>query len=169
MDIRPAIAADVPAITSLMAPEIALGNLLPRAVDPADFLVAEHNGRVVGAVALSAWTEDVVELGSLVAGERGLGLGSALVAAATEEAARRGYDVVVALTGIGGFFERAGWTPLASAPWALARGCETLSEGPLLDRAIAAKSRRCAGCARLSACNQTLLAVSVAVPARAVA
>ncbi len=158
MDIRPAIAADVPAIRALMAPEIARGNLLPRAVDPADFLVAEDDGELVGTVALSPWTEDVVELGSLVSALRGVGLGAALVEAAAEEAGRRGYDVVVALTGIAPFFERAGFERLRAAPWARARGCESLSEGPLLDRAIAAKSRRCAGCDRLGACAQTLLA-----------
>ena len=39
MLIRLAVEADVLAIEALMAPEIATGALLPRAVDPADFLV----------------------------------------------------------------------------------------------------------------------------------
>lgn len=160
MDIRPAVFADVPAIHALMAPEITLGNLLPRAVDPADFLVAEEDGELIGTVALSRWSEDVVELGSLVAARRGVGLGAALVEAAALEAERRGYDTVVALTAIADFFEHASFVRLGQTPWARARGCETMSEGPALDRAIATKARTCAGCARLAGCSQALLARS---------
>jgi len=166
MDLRPATAVDVPAITRLMAPEIARGTLLPRAVDPADFLVAVSGEEIVGAVALSAWNADVVELGALVAGPRGLGVGAALVEAAVETACNKGYTEIVALTSLVGFFERLGFRRARAAPWALARGCANLPESPHLDEAIARKSRICAACDRLGACAQVLYALPLAWPAR---
>ena len=169
MDIRPATAADRSAITRLMAPEIARGTLLPRAVDPADFLVATRGSEILGAVALSAWSDEVVELGALVAGPRGLGIGAALVEAAVSEACNKGYTEIVALTSLVSFFERAGFRRLGAAPWALARGCATLPEGRHLDQAIASKARICAACDRLGACAQALMALPLAAPLRVAA
>lgn len=159
MELRPATAADVPAITRLMAPEIAAGTLLPRAVDPADFLVAADGREILGAVALSPWSEEVVELGALVAGPRGRGVGAALVEAAIASACNRGYTEVVALSSLVGFFERAGFRRLGATPWALARGCAALPEGRHIDEAIARKARICAGCDRLGSCSQALMAL----------
>lgn len=166
MLIRPAVEADVLAIEALMAPEIATGALLPRAVDAADFLVAERDGVVVGAVGLKPWAAGVVELGSLVAGERGVGLGAALVAAAVAEAGARGYHTVVALTGLEGFFERHGFRAVGAAPWALARGAYALPTTPTLDQAVRHKASLCAACPRLGACAQALLVRAVPVEIR---
>lgn len=168
--LRSALAEDIPAIEALMAPEIALGTLLPRVVRAGDFIVACRGGALVGAVALAPWSHEVAELGSLVALERGQGLGARLVEAAMEEARARGYREVVALTGVGGFFERQGFRSVPSAPWARARGCATLPVSGRLEAAIAYKARVCAACPRLTCCEQTLLARTTAVAAaRAVA
>lgn len=169
VEIRPASSADVPAIIALMAPEIASGALLPRVVRPGDFLVAEREGALLGAVALAPWSDEVAELGSLVTGPRGLGLGVALVEAAMAEADARGYATVVALTGIPGFFERRGFGAVAAAPWARARGCETLPSPAGLEAAIGYKARVCAACPRLDGCAQSLLCRATGAAARAVA
>ncbi len=167
--IRLASPSDIPAIIALMEPEIAAGTLLPRVVRAGDFLVADGHGALLGVVALAPWSEEVAELGSLVAGPRGQGLGAALVEAAMTEAAARGYTTVVALTGIAGFFERRGFSSVAAAPWARARGCATLPAPARLDQAIGYKARVCAACPRLEGCAQSLLCRSTASAARAVA
>lgn len=157
--IRPAAPVDVPAISALMAPEIAAGKLLPRVVDPAEFWVAVTRAGIVGAVALSPWSASVVELGSLVSSAPGRGVGSALVRAATEAAFERGFGRVVALTGIPDWFVRAGFSLVSATPWARARGCATLPVPADLDEAIGAKARRCGVCPRLADCGQALLAM----------
>lgn len=169
VDIRPAVSRDVPVIEALMAPEIAAGNLLPRAVDPASFLVAVLGGEVVGAVALSPWSAEVAELGSLVSARSGLGIGAALVEAALDAAVARGHSTVVALTGIPAFFLRAGFDEVAATPWARARGCATLPVPTVLDQAISAKARVCGACPRLRGCGQILLAVTLAAAVQAAA
>lgn len=167
--VRPAVLADVFAISALLAPEIARGAVLPRQVDPADFLVAEERGVVVGAVALTPWVGEVVELGALVAGPQGRGVGARLVEAAMARAAERGYATVVALTGVPGFFERVGFSPRATAPWAVARGEARRRLDPDIGAAVVYKAGRCAGCARLGACDQVMLSRSTQLEVRAVA
>lgn len=168
-DLRPACSSDLPGIAALMAPEIARGNLLPRAIGAEDFLVADEDGRLLGAVALTPWSDEVVELGSLVAGPRGRGLGRALVAGALHEAAGRGYPTVVALTSIPAFFQGQGFEVVRGTPWAIALGCATLPVSGALEAALRWKSERCAACARLTGCQQVLLAREVGAAARACA
>ena len=165
MHIRPARTPDAPVIAALMAPEVSAGRLLPRAVDPADFLVAEDELGIAGFVALKALTDAVTELGSLVAVRRGRGVGRRLVDAAMDAASQRGYSAVVALTGEPAFFERVGFAAVHATPWARARGCETLPVHGDLDLALGVKSETCGQCDRLSTCSQALLAR----PARAAA
>jgi N-acetylglutamate synthase-like GNAT family acetyltransferase len=160
MMVRDARPEDVRQIEAVMAPEVAAGRVLPRAVRADEFLVAEDpQGRIVGVVALAAWSAAVVELGSLVSAAQGRGLGALLVAAAVQEAARRGYTSIVALTSISGFFARNGFLSVADRPWARARGCGTLpvADFPELGEAVANKARRCAACPRLAGCGQDLL------------
>lgn len=160
MMVRDARPEDVRQIEAVMAPAVAAGTVLPRLVRADDFLVAEDpHGQLVGVVALAPWSDDVVELGSLVSALPGRGLGALLVAAAVQEAARRGYSNIVALTGISGFFTRLGFLSVADRPWARARGCATLpvAEFPALSEAVANKARRCAACPRLAGCGQDLL------------
>lgn len=147
--IRPARESDRSAITRLMKPHIASGALLPREADPAAFLVAEVHGELLGCVALTVWTAEVVELGSLVS-ERP-GLGRLLVEAAVHAAAAAGFRSVVALTGAPVFFERCGFQSEAVAPWAVARGLGRASED------VATKAERCRRCPRLGGCQQVLL------------
>lgn len=154
--VRPARPGDRAAIEAALAPEIAAGHVLPRLVDPVAFLVAVRGERIVGTVALDAIEGGVVELGALVAVEKGEGIGRRLVEAALERARRAGFHTVVALTSSPGFFEAAaGFVPMPVAPWAVARE-NAAPEGPAAS-AIRRKARTCAGCARLAGCAQVLL------------
>jgi amino-acid N-acetyltransferase len=111
--IRPAEPPDAQAIVSLLDPYVADGIVLPRTADEVracagDFLVAEQDGRVVGAVALRDYGGLLVEIRSLVVHTAltGQGLGSRLVAAAVAEARQRGARRIFALTLRPGLFER---------------------------------------------------------------
>lgn len=75
------------------------------------FVVAERDGQVVGCCALEVIWSDLAEVKSLAVGpdERGKGVGTALVAAAIEQARRLGVPRVFALTLEPTFFERAGF------------------------------------------------------------
>lgn len=166
--IRPALSSDVGAIAALLDPEIARGTVLPRAVVAEDFLVAEERGALLGVVALTPWVGEVVELGALVVGPQGRGIGAMLVEAAMARAADRGFGTVVALTGAPGFFERVGFSPRAVAPWALARGLRRRPD-PGIGPAVVYKAARCAACPRLGTCNQVLLSRPAQIEVRAVA
>ena len=76
------------------------------------FLVAQEGDRTVGCCALEVIWSDLAEIKSLaVASEqRGRGVGTALVAAALEQARELGIPRVFALTLAPGFFERVGFT-----------------------------------------------------------
>lgn len=155
--IRPARPGDRAAIEAVLAPEIAAGHVLPRLIDPAAFLVAVRGEAVVGTVALDPIEGGVVELGALVAAEKGEGVGRRLVEAALERARRGGFHTVVALTSSPGFFEAAaGFVPMPVAPWAVAR--ENAAPEGQAAGAIRRKALTCAGCARLAGCGQVLLA-----------
>ncbi len=164
--IEAATAADLPAIDALLAPHVARGLVLPRKAGADAFLVARQapgrRGRIVGTVALTAWSDRVVELGSLAVDAPGLGLGARLVRAAEERAAALGFDRVVALTSSPGFFLRCGWQPSAHNPWARARALDAEPANPVLSAALDRKALVCAACPRLSTCTQTMLVTSVA-------
>jgi len=111
--IRPAQPADAEAIVGLLDPYVADGIVLPRTpaevrAQAADFLVAQADGRVVGAVALRDYGNYLHEIRSLVVDPAlaGQGLGSQLVSAAVELARQRGARRVFALTLRPRLFER---------------------------------------------------------------
>lgn len=162
-EIRPARDADLPALEALLAPEIEAGTVLPVALRSDDFLVAEAGGRLAGAVALRPLAAGTVELGSLVAAERGLGLGTALVEAAMALASDAGADSVVALTSSPDFFMKAGFVAASDRPWIRARralgiaGPSSLPSPPGVSAASEAKSRTCLACPRLETCTQAFL------------
>ncbi len=111
--IRPAQPEDAAAIVGLLDPYVADGIVLPRTLgevsaSASDFLVAEADRRVVGAVAVRDYGHYLVEIRSLVVSTTvaGQGLGSDLVAAAVELARQRGARRVFALTLRPGLFER---------------------------------------------------------------
>jgi len=158
---RPARPTDRVAIEALLAPEVAAGTVLPRTVDPADFLVAELDGHgIVGVVGMASWTADVVELGSLVSSLRGRGVGQLLVDAVLRHAVEAGAESVVALTGLQAWFTRRGFVAHTVQPWALARRQPVLlsADRPRVDAAAAAKARTsCALCPHLASCAQHLM------------
>jgi len=154
--VRPAREADVGALAELVAPHVASGTLLPRALDPEAFLVVEQEGALVGCVALSPWTSEVVELGTLVSNRPGLG--RLLVEAACAAAQAGGFRTIVALTGVEDFFSRCGFAAEGDVPWARARGLATRpSDRAELGPAVAWKAEKCSRCARLGGCRQVLL------------
>lgn len=160
--VRGALAADVTAIRELLQPAVARGEVLPREVLAEDFQVAELDGVVVGAVALTRWTDRVVELGSLVAGVRGRGIGGLLVEGAAVRARAKGFKSIVALTSLDDWFVRNGFGAEEIEPWLLARAAPVLvpsfaSGDALLDAVVAKARMSCAGCARLGSCRQTLM------------
>jgi N-acetylglutamate synthase-like GNAT family acetyltransferase len=124
---------------------VASGSLLEQPLCAPDFLVARVRGRLVGCVALRAWSPTVVELGSLVSEHPGMG--RQLVDAALCWARARGAERVMALTGVCGFFERVGFERFGSgAP-------PHRQDAPLL----APKRVRCQACPHRHGCDQVLL------------
>lgn len=155
--VRAAVDADLAQIRALLAPEIAAGAVLPREVKAEDFLVACQGETLLGVVALSAWSDTVAELGALVSGAPGQGVGRALVAACAQRAEAAGFSSLVALTGTPSFFQHLGFEALSMAPHHLARKEATLLRAHSLGPAMENKARLCAACSRLSACQQVLL------------
>ena len=130
--IRPAGPADLPHIRSLLA-----ANALPvEDLDTAaiDFLIAEDDGRLLGAVGLEVF-DDAALLRSLVvdAAGRGTGLGGALVAAIEARAADAGARDHALLTPTAEpFFAHRGWPvgPRAAQPAGVQRSGEFRSICP---------------------------------------
>jgi N-acetylglutamate synthase-like GNAT family acetyltransferase len=114
--LRRARAADVPELLALINGYAHRGLLLPRS-EPSlrerleDFTVVEVEGRLAGCGALSALGTGLGEVRSLAVAEdqNGLGLGHLLVDHLLEEAARRGFRQVLALTRRQHFFRRLGF------------------------------------------------------------
>lgn len=114
--IRPATAEDVDAVLGIINAYAAQNLMLPRTPEqitrvlPA-FLVAEHDGRVVGCGSLVELTPRLTELRSLavLADYRSTGLGRRLVEALVAAAREAGYDQLCALTLVEGFFNRLGF------------------------------------------------------------
>jgi amino-acid N-acetyltransferase len=121
--IRPATAADAPAIKALIDSYVAGGTLLPRSeafieAHAHDFLVATVDGggggggrRVVGCVHLDDYAPSLAEVRSLAVdpGHQGGGIGVALVEALERLARIRGYATLFAVSNNGAFFLRQGY------------------------------------------------------------
>ena len=118
--VRPARGVDAARIADLLAPYAMAGLVLPRSEAEilhhiGNFLVAalgrSGRGRVVGCVALRDYGAGLFEVRSLAVStsETGGGLGSVLVQASVDEAARRGADRVFALTLRANLFKRLGF------------------------------------------------------------
>lgn len=121
--IRPAQAADVPQILSIVNRFADMNVMLPRTDESvrqtlADWLVAAHEGEpppgepvVVGCGALVALTDTLVELRSLAVHEsqQGKGLGGVIVDALVRSARAQGYTQICALTLRENFFVRLGF------------------------------------------------------------
>jgi len=113
---RLATNADVDAIKTVVDANVALGHLLPRsrehiAAALGNWMVADVDGQIVGIGSLLEMGPALVEVRSLAvlpAFQR-YGVGGAIVKALVNEAQRRGYPTVFALTRAVGFFERMGF------------------------------------------------------------
>ena len=113
---RPAVAADVPAIAGLVMTNAIQGKILPRSAAAieatlADWIVACAGDEVLGCVSLLGYASGLVEVRSLAVEERyqGLRIGSKLVEALLAEARRRQIPTLFALTRKVAFFERFGF------------------------------------------------------------
>jgi amino-acid N-acetyltransferase len=114
--LRKAVLADVPALLAIVNGYAERGLLLPRSEASlrerlGDFTVAEVDGTVVGCAALTELGPGLGEVRSLAVREDfgGRGIGHALVEAVVEEARRRGFHEVLALTRRASFFAALGF------------------------------------------------------------
>lgn len=130
--IRPASTSDRDALRDLLhAAKLPVADLDS---SPIDFLAAEDNGRLVGAVGLQAIAQTGL-LRSLVVspGVRGTGIGDALVEAMERHAQNRGVERLVLLTNTAAeFFARRGYvaTDRAAMPDAIKATAEFQSLCP---------------------------------------
>lgn len=114
--LRQARVTDVPAIHALIDRHADRGIMLPRSRSRLyetvrDFLVAEDNGRIVGAGALKTVWEDLGEVCSLVVAEshRKRGVGRSIVENLLDQATEVGLSRVLVLTYVPAYFERFGF------------------------------------------------------------
>jgi len=113
---RPAAPDDVEALFELIQGYAAKGIMLPRSREALTrnidtFIVAQDGERLIGCGSLCRLGSDLVEIRSLgiVDGYKGQGIGSKLVDALIDEAAKQGIPKVMALTYEAGFFQRNGF------------------------------------------------------------
>jgi amino-acid N-acetyltransferase len=114
---RSATLPDVDRIHSIIAPYAEAGTLLPRTISELcenvrDFVVAEHDGAVVGCGALHLYGLHLAEIRSIAVDPpaKGLGAGRRLVEALLEEAGRQQVTCVCLFTRIPDFFGHMGFT-----------------------------------------------------------
>ncbi len=117
MNVRNATVSDAKAICALINYYAEHDKMLFRSLaeiyeNLQTFLVAERDRQVVGCCALEVIWSDLAEIKSLAVDPpgRGQGIGTALVDAGLEQAAKLGIGRVFALTLEPKFFERAGFT-----------------------------------------------------------
>ena len=119
VSVRPATAADVPAVHAFIRPFVAGGRLLARtmaeleSLAPHGFVAIEDDarGRVVGFAALEVYSPKLAEVRSLAVADalRGRGIGQALVGRCVELARERQVLEVMAVTSSDAFFTRCGF------------------------------------------------------------
>lgn len=113
---RSAILPDVEAIHAIMRPYAEKNILLPRSIaelceNVRDFVVAEHNGRIIGCGALHLYGMHLAEIRSIavVPSAKGLGAGRQLVEALMQEVERHRVTCVCLFTRIPEFFAHMGF------------------------------------------------------------
>ena len=114
--IRSAIEADIEGIRAVVNAYAAQNLMLPRTVEQVryvlpHFLVAEHEGQIVGCGSLVELTPRLTELRSLAVSPewRGTGLGRRLVEALVARAREAGYQQLCVLTLVEDFFNHLGF------------------------------------------------------------
>jgi len=132
--IRTAGASDVDAIHRLVSEHLTEGRLLPRSRDEianhvARFLVAVHDGRVVGCADLAPLSRRVAEVRSLVVdhGARSWGIGRQLVKELERRALVSGFE---SLTHTPGYFVQLGFSivPHTWVPEKIEADCRTCAQ-----------------------------------------
>jgi amino-acid N-acetyltransferase len=135
--IRPATAADAPALHALIAAHLEEGRLLPRTLDELGvhaprFVVAvdtTSDGRVVGCAELAPLSQAVAEVRSLVVGRdaRRHGLGVRMVEDLAARARRDGFTRLCAFAHDPAFFVRRGFSivPHTWVPEKIAHDCNS--------------------------------------------
>jgi amino-acid N-acetyltransferase len=114
-DVRPASAADYPAVVSLLEAAGLPTAGVPRTLD--DFLVAETGDGLAGAIGLERYGSGALLRSAVVRpGERGTGIGAALVRAVLDRARDGGVREIFLLTTTAErWFPRFGFTPIERA------------------------------------------------------
>lgn len=114
--IRPALAADAPALSEFIQPFVEDSKLLPRTLTELNdllpsFFVAEMEGRIVGCAALEVYSPKLAEIRSLAVSPntQGLGIGKKLVQACIERAQNLRILEVMAITSADDFFMACGF------------------------------------------------------------
>ena len=129
---RPATAADAPALHALIAAHLEEGKLLPRTLDELAvhaprFVVAESGGTIVGCAELAPLSQAVGEVRSLVVSRdaRRHGLGVQMVEDLAARARRDGYSRLCAFAHDPAFFVRRGFSivPHTWVPEKIAHDC----------------------------------------------
>ena len=115
--VRDALAADAAAIHALITEHLAEGHLLPRGFEEIRshahrFLVAIHDGQLVGCGELAPLSSSVAEIRSLVvmAEVRGLGLGTGLIQRLVERATSHRFQKLCAFTHRPSYFVQQGFS-----------------------------------------------------------
>ena len=130
--IRPAVAADAPALHALIADHLEEGKLLPRTLDELAvhaprFVVAESGDQLVGCAELAPLSPAVAEVRSLVVSKdaRRHGLGVQMVEDLSSRARREGFDRLCAFAHDPAFFVRRGFSivPHTWVPEKIAHDC----------------------------------------------
>ena len=129
---RQAAAADAADVHRLISDNLEVGHLLPRSFDDIveharRFVVAEHDGQVIGCAELAPLSGAVAEVRSLVVDQaaRGNQIGPRLVTELARGAAARGFATLCAFTHQPSHFVRMGFTivPHMWVPEKIAHDC----------------------------------------------
>lgn len=150
--IREATPADVEEMHVLLEGFARMGLLLPRAVEEVyrnfrEFVIAEHNGRIVGCSGLRLYNAELGEIVALAVSEEshGRGVGRMLVETLLAQARSLGLRQVIALTLQPGFFRKLRFVEV------------DVAEYPQKVQAD------CQHCARRATCNEIAFAYDLGV------
>jgi amino-acid N-acetyltransferase len=134
--LRPAAAADVPALHRLISENVEAGHLLPRSIADLEehaprFVVAESGGVVVGCAELAPLSSNVAEVRSLVVEQafRGRHIGTTLVNHLASAANSRHFATLCAFTHEPAHFVRMGFSiiPHVWVPEKISHDCTSCS------------------------------------------
>jgi amino-acid N-acetyltransferase len=132
IQLRTGVAADAAVIHGLITANLSAGHLLPRTFEDVElhaerFVVAEHEGAVIGCAELAPLSPEVGEVRSLVVDEasRGQRLGLRIVEALADRARDMGHNTLCAFTHEPVHFIRLGFSfvPHQWVPEKIAHDC----------------------------------------------